>query len=163
MRLPDVLTAVLVLAGLALVSIFLTEREMLEGTGFAIDGDTLEVAGARVRLAGIDSPELRQECTRDRRVWPCGDVARRALDEMLSRGSVTCAVTGTDPYGRRVARCTVKGLDLSDRLARDGLAVAYRGRDYAGAEAEAQAARRGIWSGAFQRPGDYRTEHARAP
>lgn len=163
MRLPDLLTAALVLAGLALVSAFLIEREVLEGPAIAVDGDTLQMAGGRIRLAGMDAPELRQECHRDRRSWACGEAARRALDEMLARGPAKCAVGSTDPYGRLVARCLVAGTDLADRLVRDGLAVAYRGRDYAGAEAEAQAARRGIWAGSFQRPADYRAEHPRAP
>lgn len=163
MRLFDLLIAALVLLGLALVSVFILQRQVVEGTAFAVDGDTLELDGTRVRLSGIDAPELRQECIRDRRSWACGEAARRALDEALTHGPAVCAGSGRDAYGRLLARCTVSGQDLGDRMVRDGLALAYRGRDYAGTEAEAQAARRGIWAGTFQRPGDYRAEHPRNP
>ncbi|QRG07534.1 thermonuclease family protein [Xanthobacter dioxanivorans] len=162
MRLFDLLIGALVLLGLAAISVFIQQREETDGAAYAVDGDTLDVAGARVRLAGIDAPELKQECVRDRRSWPCGEVARRVLEESL-KGAVSCAGNGRDPYGRIVARCTVGGQDLADHMVREGLAVAYRGRDYAGSEAQAQAARRGIWAGSFQPPAEYRSDHPRTP
>lgn len=167
--LMDLLVAALVLVGLAVVSELVLRREMLEGVAFAVDGDTLDLGGRHVRLAGIDAPELRQECTRDRRSssssgstsWACGDAARRRLEEALRKGAVTCTGSSLDKYGRPLARCVIGQMDLSDLMVREGFAVAYRGRDYAGAEADARAARRGIWSGSFQPPADYRAEHPR--
>ena len=35
-----------------------------------IDGDTIEVAGERIRLHGIDAPESGQSCRRQRRNHP---------------------------------------------------------------------------------------------
>ncbi len=36
-----------------------------------IDGDTIEVAGARIRLHGIDAPESGQRCRRQGVAWLC--------------------------------------------------------------------------------------------
>ncbi|MFG1345434.1 thermonuclease family protein [Xanthobacter autotrophicus DSM 431] len=159
MRAPDLVIAILVIVGCALVAAFLQQREVREGMAVAVDGDTLDMGGTRIRLAGIDAPELRQECTRERRPWPCGLAARSALARLAEQGQVRCAGRQTDPYGRLVAQCSVGDIDLSDFMVREGFALAYRGRDYAGAEAEAQASRRGIWAGTFQKPADFRADH----
>lgn len=45
------------------------------GRATVIDGDTLEVAGVRVRLWGIDAPESRQTCLRAEPPYPCGQRA----------------------------------------------------------------------------------------
>jgi endonuclease YncB( thermonuclease family) len=38
-----------------------------------VDGDTLDVGGTRVRLHGIDAPEIGQHCNRpDGLRWDCG-------------------------------------------------------------------------------------------
>ena len=49
------------------------------GPARVIDGDTIDVAGVRVRLHGIDAPERAQTCRADGRAWPCGRQAARAL------------------------------------------------------------------------------------
>ncbi|MCX7868514.1 MAG: hypothetical protein N2322_01060, partial [Terrimicrobiaceae bacterium] len=50
-----------------------------------IDADTLEVAGCRLRLFGIDAVEAYQTCRRNRRTWPCGEAAIAAL-ETITQG-----------------------------------------------------------------------------
>lgn len=161
MRPLDLALAVLVLAGCLAVSEWLGPSEQLAGPATAVDGDTLEIAGTPVRLAGIDAPELRQQCQRRGRPWACGEAARRALEEAIGDGVVTCVSSERDVYGRPVARCRAGTLDLSDHMVRAGLALAFRGRDYAGAEAEARAGRRGVWSGTFQPPAEWRAAHPR--
>ena len=43
------------------------------------DGDTIDIAGERIRLHGIDAPESRQTCVADGVTWPCGQCATAAL------------------------------------------------------------------------------------
>ena len=67
------------------------------GTVRAIDGDTLEVAGVRVDLVGIDAPELGQECRSTgtvRVTTPCGEFARNLLRDAIRIAPVRCRVVG---------------------------------------------------------------------
>ena len=46
--------------------------DLVEGTAFVIDGDTIEINEERIRLHGIDAPELAQRCTEGGHLYPCG-------------------------------------------------------------------------------------------
>ncbi len=128
------------------------------GTASVIDGDTLEIHGQRIRLHGIDAPESRQLCRLDGKPWQCGKDAANALAEKIARRPVTCEDLGRDRYKRIIARCTVDGEDLEKWMVSQGWALAYRrySLDYVDQEAEAQAARRGIWAGEFVKPWKWR-------
>lgn len=125
-------------------------------TGLArvVDGDTIELAGRRVRLFGIDAPEYDQVCDRDGQPWACGAAATEALSRHLAGRTVTCREVEIDRHGRSVARCFAGGEEINAWAVREGWAVAYRRYSdlYAAAEAEARAARRGLWSGRFELP-----------
>ena len=73
----------------------------------AIDGDTLEIGGERVRLHGFDAPELGQKCGST--CEPCGENARQALSSLVAGARVECLPVGERSYGRTVARCTAIG------------------------------------------------------
>ena len=128
------------------------------GVATVIDGDTIEVHGQRIRLHGIDAPESRQLCRLDGKLWPCGKDAANALAKKIARRPVTCEDLGRDRYKRMVARCTVAGEDLGEWMVSQGWALAYRrySRDYVDQEADARAARRGIWAGEFVKPWEWR-------
>lgn len=131
----------------------------IAGTASVIDGDTIEIHGQRIRLHAIDAIESRQRCQLpDGRSWNCGRDAARALADKIGRRPVSCRVTDVDRYRRLVAICFQGGVDLNAWLVQSGWAVAYRpyGRDYVGHEAEARAARRGIWASTFVMPWDWR-------
>lgn len=129
------------------------------GVASIIDGDTLEIHGQRIRLHAVDAPESRQTCQRaNGSSWRCGAEAARALDAFVGRATVSCTRKDVDRYGRLVARCSARGQDLGAWMVREGWAVAYRryGKAYVGEEDAARQARRGLWSGRFDMPWDWR-------
>lgn len=136
----------------------------VSGQAQAIDGDTLEVAGTRVRLYGVDAPEKDQTCRRSGREYACGQDALAALRTRVAGGPVACARRDTDRYGRTVAVCQQGGEDLNAWLVSRGLALAYReyGTDYVGQEDEARRAKRGLHAGTYVEPWRYRKGETRA-
>ncbi len=129
----------------------------IEGNAHVVDGDSLVVAGREIRLDGIDAPEGRQQCMRNATAWPCGEEARRHLMRAVGSQPVTCRSGQTDQYGRHLAVCEVAGRSLNAEMVEAGWAVAYG--DYASEEREARAAKRGLWSGEFERPRDWRARN----
>jgi hypothetical protein len=126
-----------------------------------VDGDTLDVGGIRVRLHGLDAPEMGQICTSpDGTAWDCGAWVAETLRARIGTRRVTCDAVDTDRYGRTVARCRLAGEDIARRLVRDGLAVAYRkySRTYVRDEAAARRAGRGLHAHRMTRPAEYRRD-----
>lgn len=126
---------------------------------FAVDGDTLREGDRRIRLLGIDAPELSQVCLdADRRRYLCGKLARDALTVMLATGAVTCRTESRDRYSRELAVCvTSDGLDLGRELVKQGWAVPYHAAPRYQAEADAaRQGHRGMWSGTFIPPKAWR-------
>lgn len=132
----------------------------VSGRGQASDGDSFRLGDDRIRLLGLDAPELSQQCTDgDGRTWPCGRRARDRMAELLSAGAIDCRPEDTDQYDRLLATCLVAGRDIGGTLVVEGLAVSS-GR-YWTEEAAARQARLGIWAGDFAAPRDWRRDHPR--
>src|SRR4051812_19931160 len=88
--------------------------ESLVGQATVIDGDTVEIHGTRIRLAGIDAPESRQVCTDAAGAdYRCGKVAAFALADKIGRAVVRCEGKQRDRYKRLVATCSAGGVDLN--------------------------------------------------
>jgi endonuclease YncB( thermonuclease family) len=135
------------------------QAETISGRASIIDGDTLELAGKRIRLYGVDAPESSQRCKDGRGIeYRCGQRAALALADKIGAAPVSCSVRDTDRYRRLVAVCSQRGLDLNSWLVAEGYAVAYRqfSNDYVPQENAAKSARRGIWAGSFTPPAEYR-------
>jgi endonuclease YncB( thermonuclease family) len=131
------------------------------GGATIIDGDTIKIHDQRIRLHGVDAPESAQECRRsDGSRWRCGQQATLALQDLIGRRPVTCARQNTDRYRRIVAKCSVGDTDINAWLVTNGWAVAYRrySSDHVGAETMARAGTRGIWSGEFAMPWEWRRD-----
>lgn len=128
-----------------------------------IDADTLDVGGARVRLHGIDAPELSQNCGAPAGGdWPCGRWAAEIAAAQYDGRLAVCHPLDRDRYGRIVARCAVDGADIAAVLVRQGAAFAYRryAEDYVGDERAARADRLGVWAGGAQAPERVRAQPA---
>ena len=100
-----------------------------------VDGDTIEVRAqvwlgqevvTRVRLRGIDAPEINGACGKEREQ---AQAARERLVAHLARQPVWLTDIGRDKYfGRVVARLVdQRGDDLGERLVKEGLARPYDG------------------------------------
>ncbi|WEK02731.1 MAG: thermonuclease family protein [Candidatus Devosia phytovorans] len=124
------------------------------------DGDSFRLGDERIRLLGMDAPELAQQCdTADGSKWTCGRSARDRMAELLSSGAVDCRPEGRDQYDRLLATCRVNDQDLGAIMVGEGLAVSSGG--YWTEEAAARRDSRGIWAGSFDRPRDWRDDEAR--
>ncbi|WP_072395446.1 thermonuclease family protein [Hyphomicrobium sp. CS1GBMeth3] len=134
----------------------------IAGPAKILDGDTLLIAGEKLRLTGIDAPEGDQICKRDGRDWPCGRDATRTLRRYLGNETVHCRSRARDNFGRSVVTCTKKdGTDINAWMVKEGWAVTDGfTAPYASEQSEAKAGKRGIWSGTFDNPADWRRLHA---
>ena len=89
-----------------------------------VDGDTLRCPSGRIRLAGIDAPEMPGHCRKGRECTPGDPYASSAhLRSLISGSPVQCRKVDTDRYGRIVARCTANAVDLSCAQIEAGHAV----------------------------------------
>jgi endonuclease YncB( thermonuclease family) len=123
------------------------------------DGDSLERGGLRLRLYGIDAPELKQTCKDGQgNDYPCGEQARTALRELVSGKDVVCKGRGEDKFGRVLAVCEAGDVEINTEMVRLGWAVAYSAHSvrYVLAERDARNNQRGIWWGEFEQPREFR-------
>jgi endonuclease YncB( thermonuclease family) len=140
-----------------------TAAQTIRATVLSIgDGDTLRLREASriltVRLACIDTPELRQT--------PYGASARSQLLAMAPPGSsVELRIQSTDRYRRSVAELNRNGRNLNQALVASGAAFVYwryiNGCDrqaYSRLETQARLSGLGVWrvSGGISRPWDVR-------
>lgn len=94
-------------------------------TLIAVDGDTLRCGEERIRLIGIDAPELPGHCQEERSCAPGDPMASRAALAAASRGTAEIDRQGRDRYNRVLARVRVNGVDLSCAQLAGGHAI-YR-------------------------------------
>ena len=139
-------------------------EEIVGRASRVVDGDTFWLARLevvrKVRLWGVDSPELGQGCVVGGEVWRCGEEARSKLRSMVGDGEVRCVVRGRS-YDRLVGRCFVGVDDVGEALVLGGWAVEdvrYSGGKYGEGEAEARTEGVGMWRGCFTKPRRWRAQ-----
>lgn len=152
----------------------------ITGPARIIDGDTLDIAGNRIRIGGIDAPERNERCLDAAgRAWRCGAWATEQAKRLVAGQSLTCLDLGDRTYDRIVGRCYLDGRDLAVALIERGAArpclrfARAQGQDrtYLQAEAVAKAARAGIYAGPLNpaasfcdpAPGSTRTAQTTTP
>ncbi len=134
--------------------------QRLTGTVVVVhDGDTVSVSTPRgilkVRLEGIDCPELAQRRGRD---------AKALTERLVINRTVRLETDGVDQYDRVLARLFVNDMDVNASLVRAGLAWRYeRGpgdRVLIDAERTAKATHAGLWADPDpEPPWQWRREH----
>ncbi|MEM1130816.1 MAG: thermonuclease family protein [Pseudomonadota bacterium] len=137
----------------------------VSGPARLVDGDTLEVGGQMVRLAGIDAPETGQRCQDAQgRDYPCGESAVEALQRLVRNRPVTCEGREYDRYDRLIGTCWAAGTALNSAMVKQGWAVAFTrfSEQFLPEELDAAKAGRGLWLGRFQRPEEFRAQRWRA-
>ena len=127
----------------------------VEGTVTRVtDGDTLilvtsEGTKLKVRLYGIDAPEIRHKEVPGQ---PYGREAKDALTELSLGRRVTLEILDIDTHRRMVGIIRVSGVDINREMIRSGFAWAYRrylsppyASSYIAAQKEARGRRLGLW------------------
>jgi endonuclease YncB( thermonuclease family) len=135
-------------------------RAEIVGRATVVDGDTIEIAGQRIGLFGIDAPEDDQTCVAEAQ-WRCGEQAAFALSTFIGAHWVHCAERDRDQNQRIVAVCRLsgpQGPDLNAMMVSEGWALAYRehSADYVRDEQDARERRVGVWRGSILPPWDWR-------
>lgn len=137
--------------------------EILHGAHRVIDADTVEIAGKRIRLSGIDAPERGQRCRNAAgQCYLCGKAATKALQARIGAGTLRCTISSQDRYGRALGTCyAADGADLQAWLVENGHALAYRrySQRYVAQEKAARRARAGIHAGKHVPPWRWRRPH----
>lgn len=125
------------------------------------DGDSFVLDGKEIRLWGIDAPEFFQTCrNRAGLDYSCGRQAKDHLRDLIGGHAIRCETTArAKSETRTVARCFVGANDIGQLMVRGGWAVEYRYFSkgaYTADELQAKKSKRGLWSGTFQNPRDWR-------
>jgi len=81
----------------------------------AVDGDTIRVGSERIRLRGIDTPEMSELE---------GPAAKRRLEELLRSGSIRIEPRGRDVYNRLLADVFVNEQNVAEILRSEGFSKA---------------------------------------
>nr|DAK12763.1 MAG TPA: nuclease-like protein [Caudoviricetes sp.] len=119
------------------------------------DGDTITALTSqkekiKIRLYGIDAPELKQ---------PFGKASKRHLIDLISNKSLNINEKGKDRYGRTLAVLYNGNQDINAQMVIDGYAWAYDkfSKDYIAFQQNAQLLKKGLWIDKdVVRPSDFR-------
>lgn len=134
------------------------------GAAYVVDGDTVSISGRHIRLVDIDAPELAQSCQDGQgKSWPCGRSSATALRGLVRGRELSCRPQTYDQYHRVLAVCSLPdGTDVNAWMVQQGLAVtSCFAKIYGVQETEARTAKRGLWTGDFTTPREWRRQHPR--
>ena len=135
-----------------------------------VDGDTIHINEYKIRLEGIDAPEMRQQCKKEKlkissiigftfyKNYSCGEVSKENLEVKINRSKIKCILSSKDRYKRHLAKCYKDKINLNRWMVRNGYAVAYRrySKEYVSDEDFARENKLGLWQGKFLRPEKWR-------
>ena len=106
---------------------------------------TLKTRDGDIHLAGIAAPEFEAMCGEKPAAWPCGRMARAALQSFIHRRAIECTIPAGTEEIPDPASCQVGGDDISEWLVSQGWAK-RNGERFGDEESKARDAKLGIWS-----------------
>ena len=132
-----------------------------------IDGDSIHIKSYKIRLEGIDAPEMKQKCKKPylqimfftfQKDYYCGQISKKKLVQKIGNKQVQCIISGNDRYKRYLATCLKGKINLNRWMVRNGYALAYRrySKLYILDENFAKEEKLGLWSGTFTEPEKWR-------
>ena len=135
-----------------------------------IDGDTVNINSKKIRLEGIDAPEMKQQCKKPflkisviinfqfNKNYSCGVVSKEKLIEKIKNSKIRCISSSKDRYKRFLATCFKDKVNLNKWMVKNGYAVAYKrySNEYVKDELYAKENMLGIWEGSFVMPEKWR-------
>ena len=144
--------------------------EEIYGVPRVIDGDTIQINSKKIRLEGIDAPEIKQMCKKPflkisviigfvfNKDYSCGIISKQKLREKIGESKIKCTTSLKDRYKRYLATCYKKNINLNRWLVSNGFAVAYKkySKKYVRDEVYAKENKLGLWKGSFLRPEKWR-------
>lgn len=90
------------------------DQQVVCPSAYVVDGDTLRCGSIRLRLLGIDAPELSGHCARYRECAPGdGRASRQSLIAALRNGRVSYRLVTTDRFERYVVMAWAGRANLS--------------------------------------------------
>ena len=129
-------------------------KQTISGYAEIIDGDTIKIYNNRIRLKGIDAPELQQTCEKSGHKYFCGKESKSYLEKMTKNKIVTCDWQARDKYHRILGTCFVDDIIINRQMVLSGQAVNYY--DYPREQKIAKEEKSGTWAGKFMRPQNWR-------
>ena len=144
--------------------------EEISGIPKVVDGDTVHIDNYKLRLEGIDAPEMRQQCKKESfkisffigltfyKDYSCGRVSKEKLITKIDTTEIKCISSSKDRYKRYIATCYKGKTNLNQWMVRNGYAIAYRrySKKYIPDEDFAKENKLGLWQGKFMSPEKWR-------
>ena len=135
-----------------------------------VDGDTVYINNYKIRLEGIDAPEMKQKCKKEKlkissiigytfyEDYYCGKHSKENLEAKVKGSNIKCIFFTKDRYKRYLAKCFKGKINLNQWMVRNGYAVAYRrySKEYIPDEDFAKENKLGLWQGKFLNPEKWR-------
>ena len=132
------------------------------------DGDTIKIGKEKIRLFGIDAPEIKQICkNKNNNPYACGEISKNHLRYLLRKNlnrKIYCYYSERDRYNRIVAECFIgvnSSFNINEKMILSGHAIAYLkySKKYLEAENKARNQKLGMWGGKFDLPEEWRKKN----
>ena len=161
------LFSLLIIFFLSFTNLAHSEEKFISGRGSNIsitDGDTIKIGKEKIRLFGIDAPEIKQICkNKNNNSYACGEVSRDALRDLIKKSAlkIYCYYSERDRYNRIIGECflgAISAFNINANMVFTGQAVAYLkySKKYLIDQNHAKDSKWGLWAGTFEMPEEWR-------